>query len=99
MTTSDEGQARRWRLVLGAPAESGVGGLTSAEDTAMDRALSALYNDDEQTRSEKRAAGLSGSAPKVARWLGDIRSYFPSTVVASSCSEPSASPTTSSALM
>ncbi|MEU6563624.1 VWA domain-containing protein [Nocardia nova] len=81
MTTSDDEQARRWRLVLGAPAESGVGGLSSAEDTAMDRALSALYNDDEQTPSGKRAAGLSGSAPKVARWLGDIRTYFPSTVV------------------
>ncbi|AHH21119.1 VWA domain-containing CoxE-like protein [Nocardia nova SH22a] len=81
MTTSDDEQARRWRLVLGAPAESGVGGLSSATDTAMDHALSALYNDDEQTPSAKRAAGLSGSAPKVARWLGDIRTYFPSTVV------------------
>ena len=28
-----------------------------------------------------RDAGLGGSAPKVARWLGDIRSYFPTTVV------------------
>ena len=29
----------------------------------------------------QRSAGLGGSAPKVARWLGDIREYFPSTVV------------------
>ncbi|MCC3316900.1 VWA domain-containing protein [Nocardia africana] len=78
---SDEVQARRWRLVLGAPAESGLGGLGTAEDAAMDRALSALYNGDEHTPSDKRAAGLGGSAPKVARWLGDIRTYFPSTVV------------------
>ncbi|WP_227980311.1 VWA domain-containing protein [Nocardia spumae] len=78
---TDDAQARRWRLVLGAPAEAGLGGLNSAEDTAMDRALSALYNGDEHTPSEKRAAGLGGSAPKVARWLGDIRTYFPSTVV------------------
>ncbi len=47
----------------------------------MDRALSALYNADELTPAEKRTGGLGGSAPKVARWLGDIRSYFPSTVV------------------
>src|ERR1700749_366289 len=26
-------------------------------------------------------AGLGGWAPRVARWLGDIRQYFPSTVV------------------
>ncbi|MFF0491740.1 VWA domain-containing protein [Nocardia sp. NPDC004068] len=72
---------RRWRLVLGAPAETGLGGLADAADIAMDRALSALYNADEQSPSEKRSAGLGGSAPKVARWLGDIRTYFPSTVV------------------
>ncbi len=47
----------------------------------MDRALSALYNAEELTPSEKRTGGLGGSAPRVARWLGDIRSYFPSTVV------------------
>lgn len=79
--SSDESQARRWRLVLGAPAEEALGGLESAADAAMDRALSALYNADEQSTAEKRSAGLGGSAPKVARWLGDIRTYFPSTVV------------------
>jgi Mg-chelatase subunit ChlD len=40
----------------------------------MDRALSALYESD-------RGGGLGSSAPNVARWLGDIRSYFPATVV------------------
>ncbi|MBF6327202.1 VWA domain-containing protein [Nocardia transvalensis] len=78
---TDDAQARRWRLVLGAPAEAGLGGPGSAEDAAMDRALSALYNADEQSATDKRAAGLGGSAPKVARWLGDIRTYFPSSVV------------------
>ncbi|WP_280430631.1 VWA domain-containing protein [Nocardia brasiliensis] len=82
MSAVDETQARRWRLVLGTTAEAGLGGLDSADDVAMDRALSALYNDDEQDRtSGKRSGGLQSSAPRVARWLGDIRSYFPSTVV------------------
>ncbi|MFD6163079.1 VWA domain-containing protein [Nocardia sp. NPDC060256] len=80
MNAVDETQARRWRLVLGSAAEEGLGGLGEADDVAMDRALSALYNDDEKT-SGKRAGGLQGSAPRVARWLGDIRNYFPSTVV------------------
>ncbi len=29
----------------------------------------------------RRAAGLGASAPRVARWLGDIRTYFPTSVV------------------
>ncbi|WP_090767827.1 VWA domain-containing protein [Nonomuraea maritima] len=32
-------------------------------------------------QSGGRAGGLGASAPRVARWLGDIRTYFPSTVV------------------
>ncbi|MEU0499974.1 VWA domain-containing protein [Nocardia sp. NPDC005998] len=81
MTAIDETQARRWRLVLGTAAEQPLGGLGSADDEAMDRALSALYNTGDDQSSGKRSAGLGGSAPKVARWLGDIRTYFPSTVV------------------
>ncbi|MCE5290309.1 MAG: VWA domain-containing protein [Nocardiaceae bacterium] len=72
---------RRWRLVLGGPAEESLGGLSSGEDRAMDQALSALYNTGEGADSPKRSGGLGGSAPRVARWLGDIRTYFPSTVV------------------
>ena len=39
------------------------------------------------TRPRRRAwargdqAGLGSSAPRVARWLGDIRTYFPTSVV------------------
>ncbi|MEU4343058.1 VWA domain-containing protein [Nocardia sp. NPDC023852] len=79
--TADDTQARRWRLVLGAAAEEGLGGLGSAEDAAMDRALSALYNTEDDQSPGKRTGGLQGSAPRVARWLGDIRGYFPGTVV------------------
>ncbi|MEV5833691.1 VWA domain-containing protein [Nocardia sp. NPDC052112] len=80
MNAIDDTQARRWRLILGTAAEQPLGSLGSADDEAMDRALGAVYNTDDQT-SGKRSAGLGGSAPKVARWLGDIRTYFPSTVV------------------
>lgn len=80
-TSSNETQSRRWRLVLGSAAEPELGGLGAGDDSAMDRALSALYNTADDQASGKRAGGLGGSAPRVARWLGDIRSYFPSTVV------------------
>lgn len=62
---------RRWSLALG-----GDDVALSDTDRRMSLALDALY-DDEQPRS----AGLGGSAPRVARWLGDIREFFPASVV------------------
>jgi Mg-chelatase subunit ChlD len=47
----------------------------------MDAALAALYDKGAPDPSAPRSAGLGASAPSVARWLGDIRTYFPSTVV------------------
>jgi Mg-chelatase subunit ChlD len=74
---------RRWRLVLGGPAEESLGELAGNE-AAMDAALAALYDSgsvDADGPRRQRSAGLGASAPQVARWLGDIREYFPSTVV------------------
>ena len=83
MTDEDE-RLRRWRLLLGGasepeggPAGAGLGG----DDRAMDAALAALYDTDTDADPGPRSAGLGGSAPRVARWLGDIRTYFPTTVV------------------
>jgi len=84
--SSDE-RRRRWRLILGAPAESAGYRPLGDEDAARDSALAALYNTQDRPagaagRTPKtRAGGLGGSAPAVARWLGDIRRYFPTTVV------------------
>jgi Mg-chelatase subunit ChlD len=78
MTDDDERQ-RRWRLLLGDPASDALGGVSGA-DAAMDGALNSLYEPPEQAGSD-RAAGLGDSAPRVARWLADIRTYFPSSVV------------------
>lgn len=66
--------ARRWRLVLGGGTADGTGVQLTGEQLQMDRALQALYDSD-------REGGLGSSAPNVARWLGDIRTYFPSSVV------------------
>jgi Mg-chelatase subunit ChlD len=77
---------RRWRLALGSDAESNCGGL-NGEDARKDAALAALYgggsggSGSKGGRSAPRTAGLGSSAPNVARWLGDIREFFPSTVV------------------
>jgi hypothetical protein len=75
---------RRWRLLLGAPAQAALGGAgLSGADAGIDSALGALYDADADGGGQRgaRGAGLGASAPRVARWLGDIRQYFPSTVV------------------
>ncbi|WP_299532466.1 VWA domain-containing protein [uncultured Streptomyces sp.] len=55
----------------------------------MDAALTALYGGVKSDGGKRndgrgkgdRTAGLGASAPSVARWLGDIRTYFPTSVV------------------
>lgn len=78
-------RARRWRLVLGgAPEGEGTGYQLGGGDAAIDAALAALYDADRRDAGDERggrAGGLNASAPRVARWLGEIRRYFPSTVV------------------
>lgn len=65
---------RRWRLILGGGDADGTDVALRGADAAMDGALGALYD-------SERSGGLGSSAPNVARWLGDIRSYFPTSVV------------------
>lgn len=84
MAIEEKERLRRWRLVLGKNAEeemglaasdgTGVGLALSDRDLGMDGVLEALYDSD-------RSAGLGSSSPNVARWLGDIRTYFPSSTV------------------
>lgn len=75
----DNERLRRWRLVLGGQEADGVQVSLNQRDTTIDRCLGALY--DEKPANTRRTAGLGGSSPGVARWLGDIREFFPSSVV------------------
>jgi Mg-chelatase subunit ChlD len=72
--SEDDERLRRWRLVLGDAAAESTGVGLRGDDMKIDGALSALYD------SERRG-GLGASAPNIARWLGDIRTYFPTSVV------------------
>ncbi|WP_395508145.1 VWA domain-containing protein [Streptomyces racemochromogenes] len=83
MDTAGGERLRRWRMVLGGEAD-GTGRALSGRDAAMDGALAALYGGGgggDGKGTAERSAGLGGSAPRVARWLGDIRTYFPGPVV------------------
>lgn len=75
---------RRWRLLLGEAAEEPLRAGLTASDAEMDAALEALYDDAgdaEGSPTGRRYGSLGSSAPQVARWLGDIRTYFPTSVV------------------
>jgi Mg-chelatase subunit ChlD len=91
---SDPERLRRWRMVLGgtgdadgaAPDSTSAIGATSVQldgnDARIDAALAAVYDARPGRRGGGgRAGGLGSSAPSVARWLGDIRRYFPTEVV------------------
>lgn len=71
-------RGRRWRLALGIDDDA----LSPAEQK-ISAALTALYGggDAEDGGTQKKRGGLGRSAPRVARWLGDIRSFFPAPVV------------------
>ncbi|MGO4292272.1 VWA domain-containing protein [Chitinophaga sp. RAB17] len=69
-----EEQVRRWRLVLGGAQNDGTAFSLNKTDLQVDKTLEALYDN-------TRQGGLGPSSPNVSRWLGDIRSYFPSSVV------------------
>jgi Mg-chelatase subunit ChlD len=77
---------KRWRLILGGEEADGTGITLHDQEALMDRALAALYEFERKGKFEygnpaKGAGGSEASQPGVARWLGDIRNYFPQSVV------------------
>jgi len=65
---------QRWRLILGDAAQDTCGVSLGTDLQRADNSLAALYDAD-------RRGGLGASCPSVARWLGDIREFFPTSVV------------------
>ncbi len=74
LATHTPDHLHRWRLVLGGDEADGTGLDLEGVDLRLDQALEALYD-------QARHGGLESSAPRVARWLGDIREFFPASVV------------------
>ncbi|WP_424212204.1 VWA domain-containing protein [Streptomyces sp. BI20] len=89
---SEGERARRWRLVLGGGDADGTGHVPAGRDAVVDAALARLYDAPDGDPAGPggsgggpgggaRAGGTGLSAPSVARWLGDVRSCFPTPVV------------------
>jgi len=71
---NNEQHIRKWRLILGGDQNDGTCMSLNERDLQIDKTLEALYDC-------KRQGGLGASSPNVARWLGDIRTFFPSSIV------------------
>lgn len=71
---NNEFNLRKWRMILGGGQNDGTGVELGGNELRMDRTLEALYD-------SERSGGLGPSSPNVSRWLGDIRTFFPNTVV------------------
>ena len=71
---NNEQHMRKWRLILGGQQNDGTGVSLSEQDVQIDKTLEALYDNNRQ-------GGLGPSSPNVARWLGDIRTFFPASIV------------------
>ena len=75
----DAERERRWRLAVGVDEDAAS---LSANDQRISAALNALYGDgQDRSDARKRRGGLGRSAPRVAQWIGDIRSLFPTPIV------------------
>ncbi|WP_022953499.1 VWA domain-containing protein [Leucothrix mucor] len=70
---------KRWRLILGGGEADGIGCQLSGTEQGIDNCLSAVYGDGAGRTGQR--GSLGASAPNVTRWLGDIRQYFPASVV------------------
>ena len=89
MNTSENEALKRWRLILGSDDADGTDYNLSEKDAQMDAALTALYDFERKRKFDYkspqegviRKGGGEKSNPSVARWLGDIRNYFPQSVV------------------
>ena len=74
---NDDEQLRRWRLALGSEEDQLL-----PDDARLSKALSMLYDADARDGAGKKTrGGLGSSTPRVARWMGDVREFFPAPVV------------------
>jgi Mg-chelatase subunit ChlD len=81
---------RRWRLILGGSVDASL----SPHDHGVDNVLCELYGKrmmrhikrakfgkKRRWKGDRRTGSMGVSMPNVSQWLGDIREYFPDTVV------------------
>lgn len=92
----DPNQLARWRLILGKSAEESLnqmgtpaGSILNGDQRELDEALEAIYSSDEIDKDEwgrptdgtPHGAVKGRTMPRVAKWLDQIRNFFPKDIV------------------
>lgn len=82
LQSESEERLRRWRLILGGGDADGIRMSLGPNDQEMDGALEEIYGQSQGLDQQPgKQGGTQASMPNVSRWLGDIRKYFPASVV------------------
>ena len=82
MEASDKNtNLNRWRLILGADTRTLSGTHLTERESILDATLAALYDSDAVGKGSGKKAGLGSSSPVLAKWLTDVRRFFPPDVV------------------
>lgn len=76
-----EEKTTRWRLILGQDTKALENISLNEQQSVMDYALSAIYDENTTKNNGSKKAGLGSSAPNLAKWLTDVRTFFPQDVV------------------
>jgi hypothetical protein len=85
---SDEqdGRMAHWRLILGEDSGAFADVVLTEKQSIMDAALAAIYDSGESrsdsgNKSKQGGGGKGRSMPNLAKWLTDVRTFFPQDVV------------------
>lgn len=70
----------RWRLILGGQTPALENACLSEEQRTMDEALAAIY-DGKNSGGGGKQGGKGQGMPNLAKWLVDVRGFFPEDVV------------------
>lgn len=70
----------RWRLILGGDSKAFSNVDLNEQQSIMDAALAAIYDGDGQGGGGKQG-GKGSSVPNLAKWLTDVRTFFPQDIV------------------
>lgn len=79
---SDNKNTTRWRLILGSDTRALANVGLNEQQSVMDAALAAIYDGNtSQSGAGGKKGGLGPSAPNLAKWLTDVRTFFPQDVI------------------
>lgn len=79
---NDNKNTTRWRLILGSDTRALANVGLNEQQSVMDAALAAIYDGNtSQSGAAGKKGGLGPSAPNLAKWLTDVRTFFPQDVV------------------